>query len=242
MATRVCAPSIVAEMKDWVALGGGNSGCCGDANHTYGFHCTAQQVPASDYSRRRDTGAPKNVTWCCAGDFGHSGKAALRARHADVLAALEAGLYPMLCEFIGQPIAGRSVLYWCRWEGKVRKYTGPGHTTWTHLAWWRSQADQRPYMFSKPAIAPGAGTQTVPTVNAPAYPGYVLGYAPSKYDGNVLTWQGRMKARGWTISADGFFGPETLTVVKDFQAEKSLGVDGLIGEKTWTAAWESPVT
>ena len=43
-------------MRDWVNLGGGNSGCCGNAAHTYGFHRPANEVPVSDYSRRHEPG------------------------------------------------------------------------------------------------------------------------------------------------------------------------------------------
>jgi peptidoglycan hydrolase-like protein with peptidoglycan-binding domain len=51
-----------------------------------------------------------------------------------------------------------------------------------------------------------------------------------------------MAARGWSISADGFYGDQTAGVARQFQAEKGLGVDGLIGKDTWAAAWNAPVT
>ncbi len=243
-----CAPVIVAEMREWVALGGGNSGCCGNAAHTYGFHCAANRVSASDYSRRRDPAGPNAVTnwnYAAAGDFGHSGKAHLRAKHAELLARLQANdpKLSMICEFIGQPWAGKPVYYWFRGDG-LKKYTGSGHDTWSHISWYRSRLNQRAYLWggggSTPAPAPAK--DVTPAAGAPAYPGYVLGFAPSKFDKNVQTWQGRMQARGWTIGADGFFGQQTLGVVKKFQADKNLGVDGLIGPNTWNAAWSSPVT
>lgn len=77
---------------------------------------------------------------------------------------------------------------------------------------------------------------------APAYPGYTMTFNADKVDTNVRTWQTRMAARGWTIGTDGIFGPETLRVVKAFQAEFSLGVDGEIGPITWRAAWDLPVS
>jgi hypothetical protein len=80
------------------------------------------------------------------------------------------------------------------------------------------------------------------TKTAPAYPGYVLGYNPNRYDANVKTIQAQLRARGWPLVADGYFGAATLSVVKAFQAEKHLGVDGLIGPRTWAAAWLAPVT
>jgi len=55
-------------------------------------------------------------------------------------------------------------------------------------------------------------------------------------------WQARMDQRGWTITADGVYGPETKKVATAFQQEKNLTVDGLIGPQTWNAAWTIPVT
>ncbi len=241
-----CSPAISAEMVEWVRLGGGNSGCCGNAAHTYGFHCPANKVPSSDYSRRRDPAGPnacKNWDWACAGDFGHSGKSNLRAKHAEILARLEANdaKLSMLCEFIGQPWSGKPVYYWFRGES-IRKYTGSGHDTWSHISWWRSRSDQRAYLWTDGGATPTPTPTPVVNKTGPAYPGYVLGYAPSKFDSNVQTWQGQMQSRGWTVGVDGYFGQQTLGVVKGFQQEKNLGVDGLIGNITWNAAWGLPVT
>lgn len=238
-----CAPAIDAEMADWVRIGGGNSGCCGDVRHTFGFHLPAYAVPTSDYSRRHDPNPPYNSGYACAGDFGHNGNPGLRSRHAQVLARLMRGELPMICEFIGQPFAGQSVYYWARWDGvsTLARYTGSGHDTWSHISWWRSRANERAYLYSSaPAPTP---TPVVPVVEHtyPAYPGYVMSQS-THFDGNVRTWQGRMAARGWTIGVDGYFGPQTLGVVRAFQAEKQLGVDGLIGPVTWGAAWTAPVT
>lgn len=234
----VCAAAIEAEMRDWVRIGGGNSGCCGNAAHTYGFHLPANAIPPTDYSRRYDPNPPYNWNWACAGDFGHGGNASLRAMHANVLAGLMAGKYPMICEFIGQPWAGRPVYYWARWNGvgTLQRYTGSGHDTWSHISWWRSRANERAYLFSNgPVPAP------TPT-GYPAYPGYLMTYNPANYDGNVQTWQRRMAQRGWTIDADGYFGTQTLNVVRAFQQEKGLGVDGILGPITWRSAWTLPVT
>jgi hypothetical protein len=154
-AGEVCAPAIVSEMSEWVALGGGNSGCVGDPNHTSGFHRGASFVPATDYSRRRDpNGADGPFTswnYSCAGDYAHRGTAALRARHAALLDRLmdDDPSLRMVCEMITQPIAGQPVKYWARWEGtgSLRNYTGSGHDTWSHVSLYRSKADQRPYLW-----------------------------------------------------------------------------------------------
>lgn len=55
-------------------------------------------------------------------------------------------------------------------------------------------------------------------------------------------WQERMKERGWTIVVDGIYGPQTDAVCREFQVQKGLAVDGLVGPATWNAAWTLPVT
>lgn len=59
---------------------------------------------------------------------------------------------------------------------------------------------------------------------------------------NVHTWQAQMKARGWNIAVDGDYGDGSYNTCRQFQAEKGLGVDGLVGPNTWAATWTSPVT
>lgn len=155
----IAAPVIEQEMADWVALGGGNSGIVGDANHSFGFHVAADELPASDYSRTRDPngsdGPYVNWDYACAGDFSHRGDPALRAMHANVLARLLRGELPMICEFIGQPVAGQPVVYWARWNGTgaLQRYTGSGHDHWSHISWYRSTVDQRAYLWTEDGMA-----------------------------------------------------------------------------------------
>ena len=40
---------------------------------------------------------------------------------------------------------------------------------------------------------------------------------------------------GYSITVDGAFGPNTNTVVQDFQESHGLTVDGIVGRKTWKA-------
>ncbi|MDR2372916.1 MAG: peptidoglycan-binding protein [Bifidobacteriaceae bacterium] len=68
----------------------------------------------------------------------------------------------------------------------------------------------------------------------------VSGYYSHRED--LRGWQQRMKDRGWSIAADGLYGPETQRVAVAFQKEKGLSPDGLIGVKTWAAAWTAPIT
>lgn len=122
--------------------------------------------------------------------------------------------------------------------------------------WGKStQASHQKYYneFNKPAPAPN---------KAPAFPlksseyfGPEAGGTNSisgwySHSADLRKWQQKMKDRGWGITADGLYGPKgakvptgnTADITKDFQKEKGLKVDGLIGPATWKAAWESPVT
>ncbi len=239
-----CASAIKAEMADWVALGGGNSGCCGNAAHTYGFHRPANEISSRDYSRRHDTGTPVDMNWACAGDFAHKNQPALRARHAQVLARLMRGELPMICEMITKPWPDKPVYYWARWNGVgvLQRYTGSGHDTWSHISWFRSKADQRAYLWT--AVPAGVKVaKPAASTSFPKYPGRIMEFSKHpKVDPALLIWQRRMKQRGWNITPHGMFGPNTLLVVKEFQKEKRLGVDGVIGPKTWASAWTLPVT
>ncbi|MGI8882420.1 MAG: peptidoglycan-binding protein [Jatrophihabitans sp.] len=51
----------------------------------------------------------------------------------------------------------------------------------------------------------------------------------------VDTVQLLLKARGYSLSADGDFGPATRSKVRSFQSAKHLSVDGVVGPKTWSA-------
>ena len=68
----------------------------------------------------------------------------------------------------------------------------------------------------------------------------VSGYYSHRED--LRRWQQRMHDRGWQITVDGLYGPNTEQNAREFQAEKGLTVDGLIGRDTWAAAWTSAVT
>lgn len=118
----------------------------------------------------------------------------------------------------------------------------------------------------------GVGTQTAhekfykelhtPSTTVPKFPlaanqwfGPEAGGANSisgwhSHQADLKVFQQKMKDRGWPITVDGLYGPKgaktpqgnTAEVVIAFQKEKGLTADGLIGPKTWEAAWKSPVT
>lgn len=94
--------------------------------------------------------------------------------------------------------------------------------------------------------APGGSDPTPPAsrpgTSAPAFPGPILIQPPVRHTQTCRTWQARMRDRGWRITVDGWYGPDSERVCRQFQAEKGLSVDGRVGPDTWRASWESPIT
>lgn len=77
------------------------------------------------------------------------------------------------------------------------------------------------------------GPESGPATSVSGYHGHAA---------DLQVWQNRMRARGWAITADGKYGPETAGVAHAFQVEKHLTADSLIGPATWAAAWTAPIT
>lgn len=81
------------------------------------------------------------------------------------------------------------------------------------------------------------------TAHAPAWPGVYYKLAtPMMHGPGIATWQAQMHARGWVVTVDGWLGPQSDTVLRGFQREKGLAVDGILGPASWAAAWTAPVT
>jgi hypothetical protein len=77
------------------------------------------------------------------------------------------------------------------------------------------------------------------SAGTPPFPGYCSVGSVGTATRQV---QQRLRDRGWTIDVDGEFGPATDTVVRKFQADKALEVDGVVGPATWDSLWSSPVS
>ncbi len=62
---------------------------------------------------------------------------------------------------------------------------------------------------------------------------------PTLYFGSsglaVRALQRLLVANGYAIRVDGIYGALTETAVKAFQNQRSLGVDGIVGQRTWRA-------
>jgi hypothetical protein len=89
--------------------------------------------------------------------------------------------------------------------------------------------------------APGASAPPAqPGGAAPPYPGTLLRNFTQGH--GTAQWQGQMAARGWSLAVDDMYGGESERVCTQFQQEKGLGVDGVVGPETWAATWTAPVT
>jgi hypothetical protein len=60
--------------------------------------------------------------------------------------------------------------------------------------------------------------------------------APQKSD-QVRQWQQRMKDLGYKIDVDGIYGKQSAGVARQFQKDKGLAVDGVVGPQTWAKAF-----
>jgi len=91
----------------------------------------------------------------------------------------------------------------------------------------------------------------------PVFPGRYQSQPPIIRGDDVRQFQQRMLERGWKhgwtggewnkgrkvrFEVDGEYGPVTESIVRRFQQEKGLRVDGQVGPKTWMMAWTAPIT
>ncbi|MEU4703291.1 peptidoglycan recognition protein family protein [Nonomuraea dietziae] len=85
---------------------------------------------------------------------------------------------------------------------------------------------------------PDNGGGSKPT--QPGWPGRMLHYDPRQplqRGHDVELWQKRLKQLNYTITVDGLFGKMSAAATKVLQRDKRLEVDGVVGPKTWDAAW-----
>jgi hypothetical protein len=94
--------------------------------------------------------------------------------------------------------------------------------------------------------APPSGG-TPPPSGGGAAPAMSVDYFGPQYGHNYMcpdvgTWQSKMSSRGWSLGVDGIYGGESEGQCRQFQSEKGLSVDGMVGPETWNATWNAPVT
>lgn len=97
----------------------------------------------------------------------------------------------------------------------------------------------------RPGGRPTPTPTPAPAPTHPAWPGRYLKNDPGQammHGDDVREWQQRMHDRGWNITVDGWYGPSSAHICGQFQVEKSLVPDQVVGHLTWNAAWELPVS
>ena len=76
----------------------------------------------------------------------------------------------------------------------------------------------------------------VGAAKAPAWP--QESFSLGAYDRNLACWQMQMGSRGYPLKGVGYYGAHTLAAAQDIENRNHLGGTGLIGPRTWKAAWE----
>lgn len=96
----------------------------------------------------------------------------------------------------------------------------------------RGELSRNPSGGAAPPAAPAKPPAFTKTLRQP----------PVRQSEECLVWQTRMRARGWTIETDGWYGADSEKVCREFQKEKKLPVTGDVDEATWRATWSAKVT
>lgn len=113
-------------------------GTCGDANHSFGAHLPANELPANDYSVTGNVNQPvQDRNACCAIDIGMHWPAS-REWLAWLIKSIREDRIKGIFEVIGS-FDGKNVRYWSvhntpDWPQNGEKYHGQGHDHWTHVA------------------------------------------------------------------------------------------------------------
>lgn len=81
------------------------------------------------------------------------------------------------------------------------------------------------------SLEPGGGSWP------PPWPGVYFTYPPVTEHPGVATWQQQMSSRGWSLTVDGLYGPQSQGVCESFQQQEGLTVDGIVGPVTWNASF-----
>lgn len=120
---------------------------------------------------------------------------------------------------------------WERSTGKWRAYTGSNpHTGHMHVSIVVSMRDNTaPWK----GIATGTSTTPPPANTAGSNPLLKEGMAGVA----VTRMQKRLSLKGFKVTADGKFGPDTRKHVIEFQKSRKLAADGIVGPATWTALY-----
>jgi CHAP domain/Putative peptidoglycan binding domain len=99
------------------------------------------------------------------------------------------------------------------------------------------------YGFGRPSYSNQANP--VQETDHPRWSGrYITLTSPFTKGDDVRLWKQQMIARGWNLGSgsDNVFDLRSDEVLRKFQKEKGIEMDGKIGPISWNAAWELAVT
>jgi lysozyme len=87
-------------------------------------------------------------------------------------------------------------------------------------------------------VSPAPTPLPAPVANA--WPGSALVWrrSPAMTGEIVRQWQNRMAKLGFDLDVDGAYGPQSKRACQAFQKNRGLTADGIVGRKTWDAAFE----
>ncbi|HEX3852924.1 MAG TPA: peptidoglycan-binding domain-containing protein [Polyangiaceae bacterium] len=66
---------------------------------------------------------------------------------------------------------------------------------------------------------------------------FVWPRSPAVAGDAVKAWQTRIQQRGFSVDADGVYGPQSKTACLAFQRNQGLVADGIVGQATWNATF-----
>lgn len=226
----VCAPLTARNIDKARGLGVTILGCVGNDLHTFGFHVPANRLPAYDYSRVH-SGPPADPNQACAGDFGMN-KPWSRRWLAWLVASVKAGRMPEIVEIIGS-LDGSEALYWARWNNwRVQRYTGQGHVAWSHISCDRAKGNSTVDLFDGWPDNPAPVNPARVEESAPVRQRLLRLANPYMSGTDVKMIQARLQKFGYSIVADGVYGPKTTAVIKQYQHNHGLDADGVVGPLT----------
>jgi hypothetical protein len=80
--------------------------------------------------------------------------------------------------------------------------------------------------------------------NDDAWPGRVFVWpsTPTVRGEDVARWQARILERGFAVTADGIYGPESKAACIAFQRHVGLDPDGIVGRRTWEATFDEGIS